>query len=153
MSPRVLRWGLSLSSHDSKRLMGCSLHTAQRLLSGLVSFPQAHSLLWSWALFSLLPLQLIPSTLPAVFSFSPLDHLRRFHCFLHSSHTSHLEITSLTFLSTFLSSSFLPHLMACRILVPWPGIELIPPAVETWSLKHQTLGKSLGHFSEKNSET
>ena len=28
--------------------------------------------------------------------------------------------------------------LACRILVPGPGIEPVPPAVETWSLKHWT---------------
>ena len=26
--------------------------------------------------------------------------------------------------------------MACGLLVPQPGIEPVPPAVETWSLKH-----------------
>ena len=29
-----------------------------------------------------------------------------------------------------------PHHAACRILVPWPGIEPVPPAVEAWSLNH-----------------
>ena len=28
--------------------------------------------------------------------------------------------------------------MACGILVPLPGIELTPPAVEVWSLNHWT---------------
>ena len=28
--------------------------------------------------------------------------------------------------------------MACRILVPQPGIEPVPPAVEVWSLNHWT---------------
>ena len=31
---------------------------------------------------------------------------------------------------------FRPHHVACRILVPWPGIEPVPPAVETQSLYH-----------------
>ena len=26
--------------------------------------------------------------------------------------------------------------MACGILVPWPGTELVPPAVEAWSPNH-----------------
>lgn len=26
--------------------------------------------------------------------------------------------------------------MACGILVPLPGIELVPPALEAWRLKH-----------------
>ena len=32
----------------------------------------------------------------------------------------------------------MPNLEACRILVPQPGIELMPPAVETSSLNHWT---------------
>ena len=28
--------------------------------------------------------------------------------------------------------------MACGILVPWPGIEPVPPALEAWSLNHWT---------------
>ena len=27
---------------------------------------------------------------------------------------------------------------ACGILVPWPGIEPVPPAVKAWSLNHWT---------------
>ena len=27
----------------------------------------------------------------------------------------------------------------CGILVPWPGIELTPPALEAWSLNHLTV--------------
>ena len=30
------------------------------------------------------------------------------------------------------------HHVACGILVPWPGIESVPPAVEAWSLNHWT---------------
>ena len=33
---------------------------------------------------------------------------------------------------------FLPHCTACRILVPRPGIEPVPSAVEAWSLNHWT---------------
>ena len=33
---------------------------------------------------------------------------------------------------------FWPYHVACKILVPWPGIEPMPPAVETWSLNHWT---------------
>ena len=32
---------------------------------------------------------------------------------------------------------------ACGILVPWPGIEPMPPAMEVWSLNHWTARKSL----------
>ena len=28
--------------------------------------------------------------------------------------------------------------MACRILIPQPGVDLVPPAVEAWSLNHWT---------------
>ena len=28
--------------------------------------------------------------------------------------------------------------MACGILIPWPEIEPMPPAVEVWSLDHWT---------------
>ena len=31
-----------------------------------------------------------------------------------------------------------PHLVACGILVPWPRIEPVPPALEVWSLNHWT---------------
>ena len=33
---------------------------------------------------------------------------------------------------------FWPHLTACGILVPRPGIEPVPPAVEVWNPKHWT---------------
>ena len=33
---------------------------------------------------------------------------------------------------------FWPHCTACRILVPGPGIEPTPPAVEAWSLNSWT---------------
>ena len=38
----------------------------------------------------------------------------------------------------FLFSSFWPHHTPCGILVPWPGIEPVPPAVEVQSLSHWT---------------
>ena len=34
--------------------------------------------------------------------------------------------------------SWLPH-MACGILVPWQGTELVPPALGVWSLNHWTI--------------
>ena len=40
-----------------------------------------------------------------------------------------------------LSTPPLPH-PTCEILVPGPGIEPIPPAVEAWSLDHWTSRKS-----------
>ena len=33
---------------------------------------------------------------------------------------------------------FWPHCVACGILVPWPGIEPVPPALEAWSPSHWT---------------
>ena len=33
---------------------------------------------------------------------------------------------------------FWPHLAACKILVPWPGIKPVPPAVETQNHNHWT---------------
>ena len=33
---------------------------------------------------------------------------------------------------------FWPHCKACGILVPWPGIEPTPTALEAWSLNHWT---------------
>ena len=33
---------------------------------------------------------------------------------------------------------FVPHRAACRILVPWPGIEPVPAAVEAQSRNHWT---------------
>ena len=34
--------------------------------------------------------------------------------------------------------TFWPHHLACEILVPWPGIELLPPVVKAQSLNHWT---------------
>ena len=34
--------------------------------------------------------------------------------------------------------NFWLYFVGCRILVPRPGLELVPPAVETWSLNHWT---------------
>ena len=31
---------------------------------------------------------------------------------------------------------FWPCIVACGTLVPWPGIELMPPALEAWGLNH-----------------
>ena len=41
---------------------------------------------------------------------------------------------------TFWTSFFIfwPCLKACRILVPWPGIKTMPPALGAWSLNHWT---------------
>ena len=41
---------------------------------------------------------------------------------------------------------FLPHCRACRILVPWPGVEHVLPAVETWILNHWTAREVLPPF-------
>lgn len=44
------------------------------------------------------------------------------------------------FLNFYLISFFWPHHSVCRILVPWPGIELVPPcsgSTESQSLDHQ----------------
>ena len=38
---------------------------------------------------------------------------------------------------------FWPHPAACGILTPWPGIELVPPALKAWSLNHGTTRKIL----------
>ena len=42
--------------------------------------------------------------------------------------------------------------MACRILVPWPGIELVPCAVKAWSLNHWSVREVfiLLSFKKKN---
>ena len=42
-----------------------------------------------------------------------------------------------------------PHCVACVILVPWPGIEPMPPAVEAWSLNHWTAREVLTFFFVK----
>ena len=36
---------------------------------------------------------------------------------------------------------FWPYCVACRILVPWPGIKLVRPVVEVRSLNHWTIKK------------
>ena len=45
---------------------------------------------------------------------------------------------ALFFTLFYLISFFWPHHIVCRILVPWPGIELVPPAVEAQSPNHWT---------------
>ena len=47
--------------------------------------------------------------------------------------------------SLFFSSIFWLHLEAQRILVPRPGIESVPPAVEAWFLNHWT-AREVPHF-------
>ena len=45
---------------------------------------------------------------------------------------------------------FWPHLAACRILVPQPGIEPMPPAVEAQSPNHWTahgIPLNFSHFT------
>ena len=64
-----------------------------------------------------------------------LCKIKKDHC--HSkekmvSHTSPLSICVCVCVCVCVSH------MACRILVPWPGIELMPPAVEMWSPNHWT---------------
>ena len=47
---------------------------------------------------------------------------------------------------------FWPHPMACGILVPWPGIELLPPAMKRGVLSTGLTGKSQNKdFKEKTS--
>ena len=38
------------------------------------------------------------------------------------------------------------HHEACGILVPWPGFELVPPALGTWNLNHWTAREVPGYF-------
>ena len=38
----------------------------------------------------------------------------------------------------FIFINFWPCCAACTILVPWPGMEPAPPALEVWSLNHWT---------------
>ena len=51
----------------------------------------------------------------------------------------------MSILSCFLKGffTFWSHCKACGPLVPWPGIEPVPPVVEMWSFNHWTAGKSL----------
>ena len=55
---------------------------------------------------------------------------------------------SRTGLSDFTFTSFFrPHLAECGILVPQPGIKLMPPDLGAQNLEHWTAGKScFGHF-------
>ena len=39
-----------------------------------------------------------------------------------------------------------PHCVACRILVPQPGIKSMPPAVEAWSLNHWSAREIPSHY-------
>ena len=46
------------------------------------------------------------------------------------------------FLMLFIYLSFWPCCAECGILVPWPGIKPMSPALEAWSLNHWTARKS-----------
>ena len=37
----------------------------------------------------------------------------------------------------------------CRVLVPGPGIQPVPPALEAWSLNHWTTSEVLGAISDR----
>ena len=60
-----------------------------------------------------------------------LDMTEQLMLSLSSTFHSHI----LSFLSFFF---FLPCRVACKVLVPWPGIEVMPPAVEILSPNHRT---------------
>ena len=49
-------------------------------------------------------------------------------------------------LFVFIFKIFWPCCTACGILVPRPGIEAAPPAVEAWSLNHWTTGEVPEHL-------
>ena len=51
--------------------------------------------------------------------------------------------TSLAFIIIFSSLFFLPCHIACGILVPSPGIEPVPAAMEAWSLNHWSMKEFL----------
>ena len=54
----------------------------------------------------------------------------------------------LLFLSSSSSFFFFYFILAmpCGILVPWPGIETMPPAMEAWSLNHWTIREVPDHL-------
>ena len=54
---------------------------------------------------------------------------------LNSTHPTSNSIHRTLSVSLFI---FWPCCVACRFLVPWPGIKLIPPALEASSLNHWT---------------
>ena len=84
------------------------------------------------------------SSYPALFSFSTCYMFICFlkHCFLLPLDCKLHE--NRNFLN-FILSFWLPH-VACGILVPWPGIEPMPPALEAQSLNHLTAREVLGLF-------
>ena len=68
---------------------------------------------------------------------SPCYHYQYYH---------YLSINNMHILFYFLSLFiiFLPLHTACRILVPWPGIKPMSPALGTWSLNHWTTREKQG---------
>ena len=45
---------------------------------------------------------------------------------------------------------FWPHHIVCGILVPWPRIKPMPPALETWSLNHWIAREVLFYFLDSH---
>ena len=66
------------------------------------------------------------------------DHPIYSHSFCHCFQLSHNHIPYSWFISLSSSFFFRPCQVACGTLVPLPGIEPVPPAVEAQSLNHWT---------------
>ena len=61
-------------------------------------------------------------------------------------HSTHLSNFYWSFLSRHLFLFFWPHPEACRILVPWPGIDPMPLTLEVWGPNHWVSRKFPRHL-------
>ena len=94
-------------------------------------FSALSSLLYYWAYSAHFSFWLL------YFSWHHNSHLIYFNNFYLFSEIFHLLVSSESVNDCWnIFFFFWPHRKACGILVPWPGIEPVPAALEVWSLNH-----------------
>ena len=60
---------------------------------------------------------------------------------IHTEREGRWKELSFFICNVFVLFCFWPHCEACRVLFPWPGMELLPLAVKVQSLNHWTAGE------------
>ena len=123
---------------------GCEMWPENKKNSCFYVFLYLSAIVVSFMFFSFYQYTVIPSSLPAIISNLeqlsgasglPLNRssVRKF---INLGQFKHCHWQNLGFVFC-----FLPHGVTCRMLVPWPGIEPVSPAVEVHSLNHWTARK------------